>query len=111
MVNTSALLGAGLAISGAVGLLTGKGWPGFVIGALLALALWVMLFYGVSQNLRTRNVPASQYGAAALAAVLVGFLVYKLSGDNPTMWSVGFIVVGAGAIAVDAARRARSERH
>lgn len=111
MINTSVLLVVGLAISAAVGLLTGIGWPGFVIGAVLSVALWIMLFFGVSQNLKTRIVPAGQYGATAIAAVVVSFLVYKLSGEKPVMWSVGFIIVGAVTIAIFVARSPKGECH
>ncbi len=87
----------------------GVAWRGFVIGAVLALSLWVMLLYGLYGIYKTFRVPAQQYAAAAVAAVAVGFLIFKLTHDNTLVWPPAFIVVGTGAIALSAIRRTKAE--
>lgn len=109
MANSLGLLATSLGIAAAVGLLTGEGWRGFVIGAVLALSLWVMLLYGLYGIYKTFRVPAQQYAAAAVAAVAVGFLIFKLTHDNTLVWPPAFIVVGTGAIALSAIRRTKAE--
>lgn len=104
MLNTTWVVVAAVGVSAAVGLLTGAGWPGFVVGAVLAVSLWAMLMFGIPTNFTARSVPAWQFAAAALAAVVVGYVIFRLGGENPAMWAAGFIVAGAGAAAVAAAR-------
>lgn len=82
------------AITGAVGLLTAVGWPGFVMGAGYALALWIILSCNADALVQRRPVPARAYARAAVVAVPLGYLLLRLSGENPVMWAVAFIVVG-----------------
>ncbi|MEO7587741.1 MAG: hypothetical protein ABIS84_06895 [Arachnia sp.] len=92
-------------VSVAVGLLTGVGWPGVLIGAALSLSLWVMLLFGIHANLAARAVPAGQFALAAAAAVAVGYMIFRVGGSDPATWSVGFIAAGAGAFALAAVQR------
>ncbi len=99
------------AITGAVGLLTHDGWPGYVVGAALALSLWVMLFagsyagsYAGSSTDRGRGrVETRHYLGAALFAIGLGWAMFQV-GDGPTWWAVGFILAGAVMPATTAAR-------
>lgn len=83
------------AVAVAVGVLTGLGLPGFIIGVTLALVLWVMLFVGSQFRSRGASVPAAPYAMAAVAAVAIGYLVFRIGDENPAFWSVGFIMAGA----------------
>ncbi|WP_147454099.1 hypothetical protein [Tessaracoccus antarcticus] len=107
MVNMTWVLAVVVGVSVAVGLLTDVGWPGFVIGAVLSFSLWVMLFLGPA-NFAARSVPASQFAWAALGSVALGYLIFRLGGENPVMWATGFIAVGVVAFGFPAVRRGKS---
>lgn len=88
------ILGIAVLITLAVGLLDADGWPGFVIGAVLALALWVMLLAGSYAGPDRGVVDARVYASAAVVGVVLGYVV-QLIGGNGSFWAVGFIVAGA----------------
>lgn len=84
-----------VAMTLAVGLLTSIGWPGFVIGAVLGLSLWVMLFFG-SYATPDRGFPSARVHATAAAmAVVLGYVLVRLGDGNPAMWVPGVIIAGA----------------
>lgn len=78
----------------AIGLLAGIGWPGFVIGAVLALSLWVMLFAGSWSTPGPHGVvDPTDFAIAAVLGVVIGYVVV-LVGDEPGFWAVGVIMAG-----------------
>ncbi|GAA1939642.1 hypothetical protein GCM10009797_36330 [Nocardioides hwasunensis] len=92
-----------------VGFASGGGWAYFVVGAVLALSLWVMLFAGsyatpgpAEGNGRTSS---RQYALAGACALVLGYVMYAV-GDGAVWWSVGFIMAGA---IIPAARAAGSQ--
>ncbi len=87
---------AAAAVTVVVGVLTG-GWPGFLIGSVLALSLWMMLLFGsyATNGQLARTVPPAAYAGAAVTGVLLGYLCFRLGDDNGAWWAVGFIVAGA----------------
>lgn len=90
-----------------VGLLAGGEWPHFLIGAILGLALWVMLFAGSYARPHRGRVDPREYAIAAAVGLALGY-VMSLVGDGPTWWAVGFIIAGviipAGRGALDSER-------
>jgi hypothetical protein len=97
-------LAVATAVTVAVGLLTAVGWPGFVIGAVLAVALWLMLFLGSSEAVRHGAVPLATYAGAAVVGVALGYVFFRLGDENGAWWSVSFIL--AGAVMAGASSRA-----
>ncbi|GAA5118105.1 hypothetical protein GCM10023339_30120 [Alloalcanivorax gelatiniphagus] len=85
-----------LAFTVVVGLASGGTWPYFLMGAVLALALWVMLFAGswsgADREARGRT-SALHYAAAAVAALVLGYAMYVI-GDGASWWAVGVILAG-----------------
>lgn len=73
---------------------------------MLSLSLWVMLFAssyaGASASHGT--VSPRHYALAAVVAVVIGYVVYRVGDDNASFWAVGFILAGvlvpAGSAAV-----------
>ena len=94
-----------------VGVTTGGGWAYFVMGAVLALALWVMLFAGSyatpAKDAGNGRTSTRQYAIASALAVVLGYALNVVL-DNPTWWAVGFILAGAVVPAGVAAQRARA---
>ncbi len=82
------------AITLTVGLLSAVGWPGYVIGAALALSLWVMLFFSPSPSSQHGAVAAKTYAGAAVLAVALGYLFFLLGDRNAGAWAPAFIVAG-----------------
>lgn len=84
------------AITVVVGLLTRDGWPGYAIGAGLALSLWVMLLFGsyATTGHLARTVSPTTYAGAAVTGVLLGYLSFRIGDDNGVWWAVGFIAAG-----------------
>ena len=78
----------------AVWLLSDAEWPGLVIGAVLALALWLMLRLRPIEEGQDPGVPAVSYLATAVVGVALGYLFYRLGDENAVWWSVGFILAG-----------------
>ena len=94
--HTSRALTVAVAVTVAVGLLDGSGWPSFVIGAVLALALWVMLFAGSYATAGTRGtVDPRAYAVAAATGTALGYLTVRIGDGNSAFWATGFIVAGA----------------
>ncbi|NUS40336.1 MAG: hypothetical protein HOP97_01705 [Terrabacter sp.] len=98
------------AVTLVVGVVTGDGWPAYVVGAVLALSLWVMLLAGSYSHpggVADMRVPTRQYALAAALAVAFGWAMYVV-GDGATWWAVGFILAGvlvpAGSAATDRSR-------
>lgn len=88
------LVGAGT--TAAVGLLTADGWPGYVVGAVLAFSLWMMLFFGTYVEKRDDAawVAVDRYLLASVVGVLLGFAMFALGDDNAAFWAPGFIIAG-----------------
>lgn len=93
----------------AIGLLDGQGWPSYVMGAVLALALWVMLFAGSLATPTRGLVAARSYGLAALLGLALGYLMARIA-DGGAWWAVGFIMAGVLVPATAAAARDRDGR-
>ena len=82
------------AITLAIFLLGGREWPLLVVGAALALSLWVMLFAGSYADEQRRGPVATRdYALGAAIGVAMGY-VFKLVGDGGAWWAVGFILAG-----------------
>jgi hypothetical protein len=101
-----------VAVSLAVGLLTGGAWA-FLVGLVLALSLWGMLLagtYAVRPGDPRGTVPVTQYAVAAAVGVVLGYVIYRIGG-NPSFWAVGFILAGVMVPAGSAAARdSRADR-
>lgn len=82
-------------ITAVVGALTSVGWPGYVMGAAFGLSLWVMLFFGSYASARRGTVPARTYTTAAAIALPLGYVLYRLGGENGAWWAPAFILAGA----------------
>lgn len=83
------------AITAAVGLLTAEGWPGYVIGAALALSLWLMLFFGSFSAAKRGVVSPVTYAGAAVLAVALGYVFFRLGDNNGAWWAPAFVMAGA----------------
>lgn len=79
----------------AVGLLTVEGWPGYVVGAVFALSLWLMLFSYSFAAEKWSAVPPVRYAGASALAIAIGYVFFRLGADNPVWWAPGFIMAGA----------------
>lgn len=89
------VLAVATAVTAIVGVLDGQGWPSFVMGAILALVLWVMLFAGSYAVPRAHGrVEPTSYAAAAAVGVVVGYALVAAT-DNSSFWAVGAILAGA----------------
>lgn len=84
----------GIGITLAIWLLSDAEWPGLVIGAVLAVALWLMLRLRPIEEGQDPGVPAVNYLATAVVGVALGYLFYRLGDENAVWWSVGFILAG-----------------
>lgn len=101
------LLLVAAAVSVVVGLVSGDGWAGYVVGAILALSLWAMLLFGaMGQGRPMTGVPPLHYAGCAAAALALGVVSYLLVGGGPS-WAIGFIFAGVLWPAADRARRDR----
>lgn len=89
-----------------VGVVSGGGWAYFLVGAILALSLWVMLFAGsyATPDAAHGRVSTRQYALAAAVAVVLGY-VFSVTGGGPTWWGVGVILAGIMVPATTAAVR------
>lgn len=94
-----------LVVTLVVGTVSGGGWN-FLVGAVLALSLWVMVFAGSYATSGGRTT-ASQYAGAALFALVLGYVMFRVGGAA-TWWSVGFILAGAIVPAGVSAHRQQS---
>lgn len=108
-MRTLTLLGIAAAYAVVVALLDGQGWPSLLIGAILALVLWVMAFAGSYATPQRGVVVPEAYGAAAVVSVVAGWVVVGVL-DASSGWAVGAIIGGAVAPAVGLARRDRATR-
>jgi hypothetical protein len=86
------LIGVGITL--AIWLLSADGWPGLVIGAVLAATLWVMLRVGPVREGEDAALPALDYLATGVVAVALGYVFYRIGDENGVWWSVGFILAG-----------------
>ena len=86
------LVGVGITV--AIWLLSNDGWPGLVIGAVLAVTLWVMLRVRPVEPGEDPAVAATGYLATAVVAVGFGYVFYRLGDENGAWWSIGFILAG-----------------
>jgi hypothetical protein len=101
------LLLVAAAVSAVVGLVSGDGWPGYLVGAVLALSLWLMLFFGsFGQGARSAAVPPAAYAGCAAVGLALGALFYLVMDTGPA-WAIGFILAG---VLWPAAARARADR-
>jgi hypothetical protein len=101
-----------LAFTVAVGLVSGGTWPYFVMGGVLALALWVMLFAGSwsgpdGGGRRPGRTSARHYALAAAVALVLGYVMYVV-GDGASWWAVGVIFAGILVPAGTSAARSRT---
>lgn len=78
-----------------VGAVTAEGWPGFVVGAVLALALWVILFCGsYARPDAAGTVAPFEYAVAAALGLVLGGAIFLLGDRNAGFWASGFIIAG-----------------
>jgi hypothetical protein len=110
MPSSVAQLLVAAAVTLVVGVVTGEGWPGYVVGAVLALSLWVMIFaasYAHPGGVADMRTSPRQYALAAALGVAIGWAMYVV-GDGASWWAVGFILAGvlvpAGSAATDRSR-------
>ncbi|MDZ5662444.1 hypothetical protein HN031_14430 [Nocardioides sp. zg-1308] len=99
-----------LAFTVVVGLVSGGTWPYFVMGAGLALSLWVMLFAGswAGPERETHGrTSASHYAVAAAVALVLGYAMYVV-GDGASWWATGVILAGVLVPAGLVASRSRA---
>ena len=83
----------GIGITLAIWLLSDDGWPGLVIGAVLAFALWLMLQLRPIEEGQDRRVPAVAY--LATAAVGLPSAISSTGSVTRTRLVVGrFILAG-----------------
>lgn len=89
------LLVAG-ALTLAIGFISGGRWPHFLMGAIFALSLWLMLFIGSSGgSVIVRVVDWANYAMASAIALLLGSIFWIIGGrDNGAWWGVGVILAG-----------------
>jgi hypothetical protein len=97
-----------VAVTVAVGLLTAVGWPGYLIGAALARAWWVMCALGGSTPSRRGTAALKVYAGGAAFAVVLGYVFFRLGGENAGWWAPAFIMTGA--LFVTSANVAGSDR-
>ncbi|MBC2934163.1 hypothetical protein [Nocardioides sp. zg-1228] len=99
-------LAVALAVTLVVGGASGGGWH-FLVGAVLALALWMMLFlgsFGRPPGEGTERVELRHYAVSAAVALALGYAMYLVGDGNAAFWSVGFVFAG---VLTPAATRAR----
>ena len=111
----SAQLGVATVIAAAVGLLSGIGWPGFLVGAAFAGALWGILFAGSFARAEggvdgaVGVVETRAYAVAAVVGLVLGYLFFRIGGGsesgNAAWWASGFIMAGVLVPAAGAASR------
>ena len=95
MLNVALQVLVAAAITVAVGLLSGGEWPAFIIGAVLSLSLWVMLYAGAcARPERPVQLQPLAYLTAAVVGVALGYAFYRIGDDNGVWWAVGFILAG-----------------
>ena len=93
------------AITLAIFLLGGREWPQLVVGAVLALSLWVMLFAGSYAGPQRGRTSAAVYAVAAAVGLVIGYVMTQV-GDGSSWWAVGFILAG---VLVPAGRTAQRQ--
>ncbi|NNG37036.1 YwiC-like family protein [Nakamurella aerolata] len=100
---------AGAALTIAIGLVSGGKWPGFVVGAVLALVLYLMLFAGTYAQPAGRRVRVApqHYLTAAVITFGLGLVLYLMT-DSLIWWPAAAIVAGAVIPATQAVQRPRS---
>mgnify|MGYP000847650563 FL=1 len=103
------MLGIAAVYAVVVGLVDGQGWPSLLIGAILALVVWVALFAGSYATPERGVVTPEGYGVAAIIAVAAGWAVVTLL-DMSTGWGVGAVIGGAVVPALGLVRGDRSTR-
>lgn len=104
-LRTLTLVAVGLTVG--IGLVSGIGWAGYLLGATLAVTLWLIVFCGTLAGPKDRSserVPARTYAVAATFAVLLGAVVFWITG-TPSFWAVAVIVAGVLAPWSDRAPR------
>ena len=96
------------AVTLVVGVVTGEGWPGYVVGAVLSLSLWVMIFagsYAHPGGVADMRVSPRQYALAAALGVAIGWAMYVV-GDGAAGATSGSARCAAPPAAGGCARRA-----
>lgn len=85
----------------------GPWWVLVIIGAVLALALWVMLWAGAAgrTSLSRAVVDPRAYAGAGVLGILLGPVLMGMVSDNRAFWAVGFILAGTLLEASSLARR------
>lgn len=96
-MHAAALALVATAMTLVVGLASSTGWAGYVVGGVLALTLWVILFcgtlYGAKGRPLAERVPVRAYAVAAGLALVLGGGAFWLTGTT-VFWAVGVIVAG-----------------
>ena len=95
----------GLAVGVVVGLASGGDWVYFVMGLALAMSLAVMLFFGSYATGRAPGVEPRTYALAGVLSLVLGYVIYRFAGSEPTWWAVGFILAGALSSAAPLAKQ------
>lgn len=85
-----------VALALAIAVISGGRWPHYLMGAIFALSLWLMLFIGTSgANVVVRAVDWRNYAMASAIALLLGSVFWIVGGrDNGAWWGVGAILAG-----------------
>ena len=105
LAKAAAAVAVAAAIALAVGLLSASGWTGYVVGAVLALSLWVMLFAGSWATPDRGRVEMRAYAGAAALAVVLGYVMVRVGDGSTAFWAVGFILAGSVVPVVRSAAR------
>lgn len=101
-----ALVAAGMTV--VMGVVSSTGWAGYLVGAVFAALLWLIVFCGTLAGPKdlslSERVPARSYAVAAAFALLIGGATVWLT-ENTAFWSVGVIMAGVLTPTIDRARR------
>ena len=77
-------LAVAAALTAAIGLLASEGWPGWVMGAVMALSLAVGTLFGSRLRL-----PLRSYAVGALVTLVTGYVMSLIGGFG--FWPVGAV--------------------
>lgn len=85
-----------VALTLAIGFVSGGRWPHFLMGAIFALSLWLILFIGSSGgSVVVGAVDWPNYAMASAIALFLGSVFWFVGGsDNGAWWGVGVILAG-----------------
>lgn len=104
--TVSITLAVAVAMTLVIGLVEGGRWPHFLLGALLAGVLWLIVVFGTWEGGSGHPSPFS-YAIAAALALVIGGVVVAIAGHGP-WWAVGVAMAG---VVVPAVQRAAADEH